>query len=67
MSHHSLACTVTRLKKTVDRMEEGEKMVDRKLEEVQRKGENMLGRKTSMVEQIDGWKDMKNNCVQMME
>ena len=53
MSHHSLACTVTRLKKTVDRMEEGEKMVDRKFAEVQRKGENMMGRKASILGQID--------------
>ena len=47
MSHHPLVCTVTRLKKTVDRMEEGEKMVNRTLVEVQRKGEIMMGRKTS--------------------
>ena len=26
----------------------------------------MMGRKTSMVGQIDGWKVMKNNCGQMM-
>ena len=49
MSQHSLVCTVTRLKKTVDRMEEGEEMVDRRLEEVQGQGKNMMGRKTSMV------------------
>ena len=59
MPQHSLFCTVTRLKKTVDRMEEGEKMVDRKFGEVQRKGENMMGRKTSMVGQINGWKEME--------
>ena len=36
MSRHSLVCTVTRMKRTVDRVEEEEKMVDRRLEEVQR-------------------------------
>ena len=34
MSQHSLVCTVSRLKKTVDRIEEEEKMVDRRVEEV---------------------------------
>ena len=38
-TQHSLICTVTRLKKTVDRMEEEEKMMDRRLAEVQRKRE----------------------------
>ena len=44
MSQHSLVCTVTRLKKTVDRVEEEDKRVDRRLEEVQGQGENMMGR-----------------------
>ena len=26
----------------------------------------MMGRKTSMVGQISGWKEMKNNCGQML-
>ena len=65
-AQHSLICTVTRLKKTVDRMEEEEKMMDRRLAEVQRKRENMMGRKTSMVEQLIGWKEMKNNFGQMV-
>ena len=40
----------------LDRVEEEEKkMVDRWLEEVQGLGENMMGRKTSMVGQIVGW------------
>jgi hypothetical protein len=41
MSQHSLVGTVKRLAKTVDMMEE-EKMVNRRLEEVQGKGENMM-------------------------
>ena len=65
MSHHSLVCTDTRFM-TVFRMEEEEKVMDRRLEQVQRRGENMMGRKTSMVEQLIGWKEMKNNCGQMM-
>ena len=43
MSKHSLVCTVSRLGRTVDRMEEEEKMVERRLDEVQEKGENILG------------------------
>ena len=60
MSQHYLVCTVTRLKKTVDRMEDEEKMVDRRLEEVQGNGENMMRRKTSMVGQISGWKEISD-------
>ena len=63
---HYLVCTVTRLKKTVDRMEEEQKMVDRRLEEVQGQGENMMGRKTSMVGKISGWKEMQDSCGQMV-
>ena len=48
------------------KIEEEEKMMDRRLAEVQRKRENMTGRKTSMVEQLIGWKEMKNNCGQMV-
>jgi hypothetical protein len=66
MSWHSLVCTVTRMKKIVDRVEEEEKMVDRRLEEVQRQWKNMMGRKTSMVGQISGWKEMKDSCGQMV-
>ena len=58
MSHHSLVCTDTRFK-TVYRMEEEEKVMDRRLEQVQRRGENMMGRKTSMVGQISEWKEME--------
>ena len=44
----------------LDRVEEEEKkMVDRRLEEVQGHGENMMGRKTSMVGQIVGWKEVR--------
>ena len=39
--------------------EEEKKMVDRRLEEVQGHGENMMGRKTSMVGQIVGWKEVR--------
>ena len=46
MSQRSLVCTVNRMKKTVNRMEEEEQMVDTRLEEVQGQGRNMLGRKT---------------------
>ena len=53
MSQHSLNGSVTRLAKTVDRMEE--KMVNRRLEEVQGKGENMMWRNT-----ISGLKEMKD-------
>ena len=54
-----MICIVTKLKKTVNRMEEEENMMDSRLEEVQRKGENMMGRKTSMVGQISEWKEME--------
>ena len=37
------------------------------MEKLQRKGENMMGRKTNMVGQISGWKEMKNNCEQMVD
>ena len=47
-------------------MEEEEKVMDRRLEQVQMRGENMMGRKTSMVGQISGLKEMKNNCGQMV-
>ena len=50
----------------MDRIEEEEKMVDRRLEEVQGKGENMKGRKTCIVGQISGWKEMKDSCGQMV-
>ena len=43
MSQHSLVCTASGLKMTVDRMEE-EEMVERRLEEVQGEKENMIGR-----------------------
>jgi len=46
MSQRSLVCTVNRMKKTKNRMEEEEQMVDTRLEEVQGQGRNMLGRKT---------------------
>ena len=59
MSQRSLVCTVNRMKKTVNRMEE--EIVDRKLEEVQGQG-----RKTSMVGQISGWTEMKGSCGQMV-
>ena len=66
MSKHSLVCTVSRLGRTVDRMEEEEKMVERRLDEVQEKGENILGRRTNLVGQICGWKELKDSCKQMV-
>ena len=65
MSQHSLVCTASGLKMTVDRMEE-EEMVERRLEEVQGEKENMMGRKIIMVGQIRGWKEMKHSCGQVM-
>ena len=47
-------------------MEEEEKMVERRLEEVQGKGENILGRRTNLVGQICGWKELKDSCKQMV-
>ena len=47
-------------------MEEEEKIVDRRLEEVQGQGENMIERKTCMVGQINGWKEMKDNYGQIV-
>ena len=47
-------------------MEEEEKMVERRLEEVQGKGENILGRRTNLVGQITGWKELKDSCKQMV-
>ena len=41
-------------------------MVNSRLEEVQGQGENMMGRKTSMVGKISGWKEMQDSCGQMV-
>ena len=62
MSKHSLVCTVSRLKKTADRMEEDEKVVDRRLADVQ--GVGGIMEENSAVGQIIGWKEMKSQCGQ---
>ena len=61
MSQHSLVGTVTRLAMPVDRMEE-EKMVNRRLEEVQGKEENMMWRITR-----SGWNEMKDRCGKVVD
>ena len=63
MSEHSLVCTVSRLKMSVDRVTEEEKVVDRRLEDVQGRGGNMVD-ENNKVGQIIGWKEMKSQCGQ---
>ena len=63
MSRHSLVCTVSRLKKTADRMEEDEKVVDRRLADVQGRG-GIMEEGDNAVGQIIGWKQMKRQCGQ---
>ena len=63
MSWHSSVCTVTRLKK--NGQSGGREDDGVQVGVVAEKGENMMGRKTSMG-QISEWKEMKNNCGQML-
>ena len=62
MSKHSLVCTVTRLKNTLGKVMEEEKMVDRRLEDMREDDKNM---KNTIVGRIIGWKDMKESCAKL--
>ena len=63
MSKHSLVCTVTRLKNTLRKVVEEERMTDRRLEDKKEVGQNI--EISYSVDRVIGWKKMRENCVKL--